>query len=102
MQYDLTIINGHVIDGTGKPRYKANIYVTDGKIVKIDSSGPTTGESVIDAKGLIICPGFIDMHSHADLTLFGNRRADSFIHQGVTTLYVTPDGWSPAPVINDH
>jgi N-acyl-D-aspartate/D-glutamate deacylase len=102
MQYDLTIINGQIIDGTGKTRFKANINITNGKIAKIDSSGPTTGKQVIDARGLIVCPGFIDMHSHADLTLFGNRRADSFIRQGVTTLYVTPDGWSPAPVIDDH
>lgn len=102
MPYDLTIINGQVIDGTGKSRFKANVYIANGLIAKIDSSGPTSGDQVIDAKGHIVCPGFIDMHSHADLTLFGNRRADSFIHQGVTTLYVTPDGWSPAPVVNDH
>jgi N-acyl-D-amino-acid deacylase len=97
--YDLVIKNGYVIDGTGSPRCKANVYVDEGKIVKVDSEGPEYGDKIIDAKGLIVCPGFLDMHSHTDLTIFGNKRAESFIRQGVTTLYVTPDGWSPAPVV---
>ena len=102
MGYDLVIKNGHVIDGTGRPRFKANVYVEEEKISKISSDGPEFGEKVIDAEGMIVCPGFVDMHSHSDLTIFGNRRAESLIRQGATTLYFTPDGWSPAPVVEMH
>ena len=102
MGYDLVIKNGHVVDGTGRPRFKANIYVDEGKIAKVSTEGPEYGDEVIDAEGMIVCPGFLDMHSHADLTLFGNKRAESFIRQGATTLYFTPDGWSPAPVVEKH
>jgi N-acyl-D-aspartate/D-glutamate deacylase len=100
--YDLVIKNGHVIDGTGRPRFKANVYVEDGKLSNISSDGPEFGEKVIDAEGMIVSPGFIDMHSHSDLTIFGNRRAESMIRQGVTTVYFTPDGWSPAPIVDMH
>jgi N-acyl-D-amino-acid deacylase len=100
--YDLVIKNGHIIDGTGRLRFKANIYVDEAKIAKVSTDGPEYGDEVIDAKGMIVCPGFLDMHSHADLTLFENKQAESFIHQGVTTLYFTPDGWSPAPVVEMH
>lgn len=102
MGYDLVIKNGHVIDGTGRTRFKTNVYVEEGKIAKISSSGPKFGDKVIDAKGMIVCPGFVDMHSHSDLTIWENRRVESIIHQGATTLYFTPDGWSPAPVVEEH
>lgn len=102
MGYDLVIKNGHIIDGTGRLRFKANIYVDEANIAKVSTDGPEYGDEVIDAKGMIVCPGFLDMHSHADLTLFENKQAESFIHQGVTTLYFTPDGWSPAPVVEMH
>jgi N-acyl-D-amino-acid deacylase len=102
MGYDLVIKNGHVVDGTGRPRFKANVYVEGGRIAQVSPDGPVGGDEVIDAAGLIVCPGFVDMHSHADLTLFGNPRAESFIRQGATTLYVTPDGWSPAPVVEPY
>ena len=98
MGYDLVIKNGHVVDGTGRPRFKADVAVEAGRIARVSLNGPASGDEVIDAAGLIVCPGFVDMHSHADLTLFGNPRAESFLRQGATTLYVTPDGWSPAPV----
>ncbi len=102
MGYDLVITNGHVIDGTGRPRFKANVYVEGGKITKISPDGPQSGDKTIEAKGMIVCPGFVDMHSHSDLTIWGNRRVESIIHQGATTLYFTPDGWSPAPVVEEH
>jgi N-acyl-D-amino-acid deacylase len=102
LRYDLAILNGHIIDGTGRKRFKSNVYLEEGKIAKISLSGPKFGDNVIDAKGLIVCPGFVDMHSHSDLTIWKNRRVESLIHQGITTVYFTPDGWSPAPVVEEH
>ena len=100
--YDLVIKDGYVVDGTGRPRIKANVYVEDDRITRVASDGPRSGDRVIDAEGMIVSPGFVDMHSHSDFTIFGNRKADSLIHQGATTLYFTPDGWSPAPVDREH
>jgi N-acyl-D-amino-acid deacylase len=100
--YDLVIKNGHVIDGTGRPSFKANIYIDEGKIAKVDPDGQEFGDRVIDAKGMIVSPGFIDMHNHSEGTIFANKRAESYIRQGVTTLYINPDGFSPAPVVANH
>mgnify|MGYP003290345351 CR=1 FL=1 len=69
--YDLVIKNGRVIDGTGSPAYVADVAVKEGKIVRI-SRGIEGGERVIDAKGLVVTPGFIDSHSHSDRTVLTN------------------------------
>jgi N-acyl-D-amino-acid deacylase len=100
--YDLVIKDGYVVDGTCRPRFKANVYVEGDRITRVASEGPRSGDRVIDADGMIVSPGFVDMHSHSDFTIFGNRKLDSLIHQGATTLYFTPDGWSPAPVDREH
>ncbi|MEM2921061.1 MAG: D-aminoacylase [Candidatus Bathyarchaeia archaeon] len=97
MGYDIVIKNGLIIDGTGKPRFRANVYIKDGLIVKV-GEGAETGDLVIDAKGLIVCPGFLDTHNHSDYMLLLNGRAESFIHQGVTTLNIANCGHSPAPL----
>jgi len=102
LAYDLVIKNGHVIDGTGRPRFKTNVYIEGGKIIKVGSDGSEIADRVIDAEGKIICPGFFDLHNHSDGTLFANKRAESFIRQGVTTLYINPDGFSPAPLNANH
>lgn len=100
MGYDLVVKNGWVVDGSGRPRFKATVSIAEDRIIDVSSTGSTTGDVVIDAEGLVVCPGFLDMHSHSDFTIFGNKRAESFIRQGATTLYFTPDGWSPAPVVD--
>lgn len=98
MSFDLVIKNGRIIDGAGNPWYNADVYVRDGRIAEISRAYAGEAERVIDAKGLIVCPGFLDMHNHSEYGLLVNPRAESFIRQGVTTLSIGHCGFSPAPV----
>ena len=98
---DLKIARGHVLDGTGAPAVRADVGITGDSITAVgDLSRENAGES-IDAAGLTVAPGFIDMHSHSDWRLFANRRAESKIRQGVTTEVVGNCGFSPAPVSDE-
>jgi N-acyl-D-amino-acid deacylase len=76
--YDVRIINGELIDGSGKPRFRADVGIRGDTIVKI---GELSGDAkiTIDAKGRTVAPGFIDLHSHSDMPLLtdGNGRARS-------------------------
>ncbi|MFX1539042.1 MAG: amidohydrolase family protein [Promethearchaeota archaeon] len=101
MNFDVLIKNGKIIDGSGNPGFKGDIGIANGKIVKIgliEQSDETSAAKVIDANGLIVCPGFIDIHSHADYTIPLDPTTVSTIHQGVTTLVVGMCGGSLAPV----
>ncbi len=98
MEFDIVIKNGRVIDGTGNPWFKADIGIIKDKIMKIGSIEPSEKTKVIDAKGLIVSPGFIDIHSHADYTIPFDPMVVSTIHQGITTLVVGMCGASLAPV----
>jgi dihydroorotase/N-acyl-D-amino-acid deacylase len=84
-QYDLLIVHGHVIDGTGSPWYEASVAIKDGRIVDVGRLRNATASRVIDAAGMAVAPGFIDMHSHSDYTLLVDGTAQSKIRQGVTT-----------------
>ncbi|MHA1355749.1 MAG: N-acyl-D-amino-acid deacylase family protein, partial [Candidatus Heimdallarchaeota archaeon] len=66
MVYDITIKNGKIISGAGNPWYPGEIGIKDGRITKISPKINEDAKKVIDAKGLVICPGFIDIHSHTD------------------------------------
>lgn len=98
MLLDILIINGSVIDGTGKLRYQADVGIVEGRIEIVGKAENLNSTKVIDASGLIISPGFIDMHTHSDLTLLDDPGGDSKIHQGVTTEVVGNCGYSPFPV----
>ncbi len=101
---DLLIKNGHIIDGTGKNEFPADIGIRDGKIVAIENYGILKEDSsikIIDAKNLKVTPGFIDIHSHTDSGLFINPNAESKIRQGVTTEVSGQDGSSVAPRKNN-
>jgi N-acyl-D-amino-acid deacylase len=98
MAFDLLIKNGRLIDGAGNPWFKADLGILNGKIAEIGKQINAKAERVIDAKGLVISPGFIDIHTHSDLTLLINPRADSKIRQGVTTEVIGNCGMSAAPI----
>jgi N-acyl-D-amino-acid deacylase len=94
--YDLIVRNGRVVDGTGNPAYFADVAVTNGQIAAI---GRITGDAKreIDAKGLIVAPGFIDVHTHAD-EIAEMPYAENFIRMGVTTVVVGNCGDSPLDI----
>jgi N-acyl-D-amino-acid deacylase len=101
MEFDLVIENGTVIDGTGAPRYRANLGIQAGKIQAIARDEPLTGKQTIDASGLIVTPGFLDIHSHFDWILplsKHDRILAPMVLQGVTTMLTGNCGSSPAPL----
>ena len=84
--YDLLIKNGKIIDGTGNSWYYADVAVKDGKIVSIQKNINAAAIKTIDAKGLIVAPGFIDVHAHIENGVFENPSAHNYIYDGVTTV----------------
>ncbi|MGB9023435.1 MAG: D-aminoacylase [Candidatus Bathyarchaeia archaeon] len=98
MDLDLAINNGLVIDGTGNPRYRASIGIMDGKIAGITPSEIRDAKQMIEAAGLAVCPGFVDIHSHSDFALLAESDAQSKIRQGVTTEVVGNCGVSATPL----
>ncbi len=99
MAYDIIIKNGKIIDGTGNPGYWGEIGVENGKIAKIAPKIKDDAKKVIEAIGMIVCPGFIDIHSHTDYFLPVGRGQESTLYQGVTTAVVgmCGDGMAPIP-----
>ncbi len=97
MAFDILIKNGFIIDGAGNPWFKADVGVSNGKIAEIHGLIDVKAERVLDVNGLVVSPGFIDIHTHSDLTLLINPYADSKIRQGVTTEVVGNCGVSAAP-----
>ena len=97
---DLVIKNGRIVDGTGNSWFKGDVGIAHGKIVKIENLGAEESKRIIDAKGLIVAPGFIDMHSHSDFSPLINPRTESKVRQGITTEVTGNCGVSAAP-LND-
>ena len=98
---DLILKGGEIHDGTSKAPYVGDVAISGGRIAgvgQIDGSGDA---EVIDVSGLVVSPGFIDLHTHSDFTLIADGRAESQVHQGVTTEVVGQCGISCAPVC-DH
>ncbi len=93
--------NARIIDGSGAPWFNSDLAVEDGKIVSISKNISATADRVIELDGEVISPGFIDMHSHSDLSLLANGRAESKIRQGVTTEITGNCGSSPAPIFEN-
>jgi len=89
--YDIIIRNGKVYDGTGSPWVRTGIAVKDGKIAALGMMDDCEARQVIDAAGLAVSPGFIDTHTHSDLSFLVDPCADSKVKQGVTLMYWEED-----------
>jgi N-acyl-D-amino-acid deacylase len=89
---NLVLVNGTVIDGTGKARFLGNVRIQDGKVVEIGPFKPGAGEMMLDVKGLIVSPGFVDLGTLSPSALEKDPAADSLLAQGVTTAVLGADG----------
>jgi len=101
--FDLILKGGEVFDGTGAEGFIGDVAIRDGMIAAIGRPGEIDlagAAEVIDVTGLIVSPGIIDMHTHSDFTLIADGRAESQVHQGVTTEVIGQCGASCAPVTN--
>lgn len=95
---DILIKGGTVIDGTGKSGFRADVGIVDGRIAVVAEDAAQEASRTIDAQGLHVAPGFIDAHTHSDLPLVVDPRAESKIRQGVTTEVIGNCGSSTAPL----
>ena len=99
---DIIIKNGCIVDGTGNPSYKKDLGIKDGKILKIENNIEEEALEIIDAKGLVVSPGFIDVHSHNDLVPFMDENIKNLkLMQGVTTELVGQCGLGVIPCIEE-
>jgi N-acyl-D-amino-acid deacylase len=96
---DILIKDAVVLDGTGNQAFNADIGIAEGRIASLAEGIQQATKRTIQARGLHVAPGFIDPHSHSDLTLLADPRAESKIRQGVTTEVVANCGSSPAPLL---
>src|SRR5271168_4780152 len=95
--YDLILRNGHIVDGTGSPWYGADIAIRDGHIAAIGNLSSAAAKQTIDAAGMVVAPGFIDMLGQSETTILVNPHLPSKIYQGITTE-ITGEGNSAAPL----
>jgi N-acyl-D-amino-acid deacylase len=96
--YDVLLKNGRIVDGTGSPWYRGDVAIRGDAIVRIAPSINESAARVIDVRGQVIAPGFIDIHSHARRGIFEVPTAENYIRQGVATAIEGPDGGSPIPL----
>src|SRR5438270_1188873 len=100
LPFDVVITNGHIIDGSGSPWYSGDVGIRDGRIAAIGNLADAPSKRTIDAHGMVVAPGFIDMLGQSDLTILVNPHLPSKIFQGITTE-MTGEGGSVAP-LNDR
>ena len=102
MHFDLLIINGTVYDGTGAPGERSDVGIEGRRVTATANLSAATASRVIDATGLAVTPGFIDVHSHADAALLRDGQHACGIRQGVTTEIIAPDGLTLGPLSHDN
>jgi len=95
--YDVVIRNGRIVDGSGSPWYSGDIGIRQGRIARIGNLTGASAKRTIDARGMVVAPGFIDMLGQSELTILVNPHLPSKIYQGITTE-ITGEGGSVAPV----
>jgi N-acyl-D-aspartate/D-glutamate deacylase len=96
--YSVIIRGGIVIDGSGEERQSTDVGIRAGRIVALGDLKNAKADRIIDAKNRIVCPGFIDLHNHADRAILSYRAAENYIRQGVTTLVCGNCGGSPTDI----
>ena len=96
-EFDIVIRGGRVMDGTGNPWFYGDIAVKDGKIAAMGRIDPETGQRAISARGYVVAPGFIDMHTHSDQPIIADGNAESKVRQGVT-LDIIGESQTGAPL----
>ena len=92
------IVNARVADGTGGPLRHGSVRISGDRVTQVGDFKPNEADRVIDATGLVLAPGFIDIHNHSETGLETDPLAESQIAQGITTLILGLDGGSPAPL----
>jgi len=103
IEYDLLIKEGYIVDGTGNPWFKADIAIKNDKIESIGRKiRSCEAKRIIEARGLVVSPGFIDAHSHADTTILFFPRAENLVMQGVTSVVTGNCGMSLAPINEEN
>ena len=96
--FDLLIRHGRIIDGTGGPWYIADVGIRGDTIAAIGDLSDATATETIDARGLVVSPGFLDIHTHSRRGIFTVPTAENYVRQGVTTLMEGNDGSAPVPL----
>jgi N-acyl-D-aspartate/D-glutamate deacylase len=99
--FDLLIEKGFIADGSGQPGFMGDVGISEDRVAAIGDLGGSEARRTIDASGLVVTPGFIDLHTHSDLTLIVDPRAESQIRQGVTTEVIGQCGTSLAPCTDE-
>jgi len=98
LDFDVLIRGGDVVDGTGSPPRRADVGIKDGRIAALDELDGAGAGQVVDATGLAVAPGFIDVHVHSELARLGGIDQFAGVLDGVTTELMSPDGFSWAPL----
>ena len=100
--FDVLILGGTVVDGTGKPGYRADVGIKGETIDAIDDLSRSEARRVIDATGMAVSPGFIDTHAHSDAALLNDPQHANGLRQGITTEILGQDGLSYAPLSREN
>jgi N-acyl-D-aspartate/D-glutamate deacylase len=101
MEFDVVIKNGMIVDGARNPRYRNDIGIKDGMIVRIGKIENPRAKKVIDATGLVVAPGFIDLHTHYDAQVFWDPYLSTSGFHGVTSVVIGNCGFGFAPMAED-
>ncbi len=100
-RYDVVLRGGQVVDGSGRAAVEADVAIANGRVAAVGRNLRDAGRIELDVRGHVVAPGFVDIHSHGDGSLWQDPRAESVVRQGITTIVVGQDGGSRAPAAPD-